>query len=179
MKLLSNINNIKNTVVEIYRRPRYILLNIVSIIVYYYIFTVLISYQNYGILLIELPIFLIYAMIILSSILFTISIYAIKNTIRNQAKITGSATSIITILFGGIIGGCGCAAPIIYGLTAIGISLSTTSYLAYVINDYIVQIFLVILLIDAILILYYLNKLSYASCRVKTRKIKKKSNKIK
>ncbi len=173
MKLLKSITNIKNTVVEIYKRPRYILLNIVSIIVYYYIFTILISYQNYGILLIELPILLLYAMILLSSILFTISIYAIKNTIRNQAKITGSATSIITILFGGVIGGCGCAAPIIYGLTAIGISLSTTSYVAYVINNYVTQIFLMVLFIDAILILYYLNKLSYASCRVKSKKDKK------
>ncbi len=173
MKLLKNISNIKNTVIKIYKRPRYILLNIASIIVYYYIFTILISYQNYGILLIELPISLIYAMILLSSILFTISIYAIKNTIKNQAKITGSATSIITILFGGVIGGCGCAAPIIYGLTAIGISLSTTSYMAYIINDYITQIFLVVLLIDTILILYYLNKLSYASCRVKTKKNKR------
>ncbi len=170
MRLVEFAANIKKTLKTIYIKPRYILLNVISFLVYYYIFASLISYQNYGILLIELPIYLIYVMIGLSSILFTISIYSIKNTIKNQAKISGSSISVITMLLGSFVGGCGCAAPLLYGLSAIGISLSTTSTLAYFINAYVIWIFYAMIFIDAIVIFYYLNKLSERKCVIKKKK---------
>lgn len=164
--------NILTSIKNIYVKPFYIILNIIFCIIFYFVFVFLIRYQNYGILLIETPIYLLYLMIITSSILFTISIYSIRNTRKNAAKFSGSTVSTIVVLFGGVVGGCGCSAPIIYGLSVLGLDLSTTSTLAYYLNYYILDLFYFMILLNLILIVYYLNKLSTTKCI-----IKKKNNK--
>ncbi|MGC8479789.1 MAG: hypothetical protein ACP5M9_03955 [Candidatus Micrarchaeia archaeon] len=161
------LKNIIETLKSIYSRPFYIILNIIFAFVYYLIFTFLVEYQNYGILLIESPVYLLYLLIMLSSILLTISIYSIRNTKKNIAKVSGTTVSAIAVLFGGVVGGCGCAAPIIYGISVLGLGLGTTSTVAYYLNSYIIEIFIFIILLTLFMILYYLNKLSSKNCVVR------------
>ena len=170
MELTKNIiTSIKN----IYGKPFYLIFNIIIAIVYYFIFDFLIRYQNYGILLIETPVYLLYLMIISSSILFTISIYSIKNSKKNAAKVSGSTVSAVVVLFGSVVGGCGCSAPIIYSLSILGLDLSTTSSLAYFLNYYILDIFYFMIIITVICIFYYLNKLSTTKCVIKKNRVNK------
>ncbi|MEM0201340.1 MAG: hypothetical protein QXD23_02945 [Candidatus Micrarchaeaceae archaeon] len=161
------IKNIKLSVKNIYRNWFYLTFNIIIAVIYYYIFDFLIRYQNYGILLIETPIYLLYLMIGLSSILLTISIYSIKNTKKNVAKFSGSTLSSLVVIFGGVVGGCGCSAPIIYGLGIFGLDISATSSLAYYLNYYIIDIFYFMIIITLVSIFYYLNKLSSKNCIIK------------
>ncbi len=159
--------NIITSIKSIYRRPFYIIFNIIIAIVYYFVFDFLIRYQNYGILLIEMPIYLLYLIIISSSILLTISIYSIKNSKKNIAKVSGSTVSTVVVLFGSVVGGCGCSAPIIYGLSVLGLDISVTSSLAYFLSYYILDIFYLMIIINCIFIIYYLNKLSTTKCVIK------------
>jgi len=149
--------------------PRYIALNIAAAVIYYFIFGFLIRYQNYGILLISVPVLLVYAVIASASVLLTVSVFSIHNTRRNQAKVAASSLSAVTLVVGGVLGGCGCAEPLIFGLGTLGISSSTLFSVNAVLTAYASQIFIAMVLVNLILILYYLNKLSKPACMVRPR----------
>ncbi|MCL5427620.1 MAG: hypothetical protein M1321_00340 [Candidatus Marsarchaeota archaeon] len=151
-------------------RPRYMALNIAVAILYYYVFSFLIRYQNYGILLVNVPAYLEYAMIATASVLLTISVYSIRNTLRNRAKVTASSLSAVTLVLGGALGGCGCAQPLIMGLAAFGISSSSLFSANAVLTSYTAQIFIAMIAVNVALTLYYLNKLSTSSCRIRPAK---------
>ena len=118
------IGRVYESLKRIYR-PRYAVLNAAAAIAYYFLFSFLIRYQNYGILLVNVPAYLEYSMIATASVLLTISVYSIRNTRRNHARFTASSASAASLLFGGMFGGCGCAAPLIMGLATLGISSSS------------------------------------------------------
>jgi hypothetical protein len=147
-------------------RPRYMILNLAVAAIYYYAFIYLVKLQNQGVLLFSIPMTVIYALVITSSILFTIAIYSINNTRRNQAKVSASTLGVATTIAGGVIGGCGCSAPLIFGLTAIGVSASSITPLYLFLADNSVPLFSALVLVNLAVIVYYLNKLSTASCRI-------------
>lgn len=162
-----NTSRILGLVTQIYK-PKYILLNVVIALVYYFVLAYLIKYQNYGVLLfLNVPIYLIYALILTTSILLTISIYSIRNTIRNNAKVSGTALSTITTVGEGIVMGCGCSASLLYNLTVFGLSASETFAISDAITYFAFEITLVLIAINIIATIYYLNKLSDPSCRIK------------
>ncbi len=148
-------------------RPRYLALNIVAAIVYYFAFQFLIKYQNYGILLVNVPAYLEYVLIATASVLLTISVYSIRNTRKNQAKLSASSLSIAALVLGGVFGGCGCAEPLIFGLTAFGISSASLFSANAVLTALAAQIFWAIIIANLALIFYYLNKLSKPVCMVR------------
>ncbi len=147
-------------------RPAYITLNVVIAIAYYYVFTYIVRFQNNGILLLSIPQWILYLLVATSSVLFTISIYSIRNTRRNNARISASALGTATTLAGGIIGGCGCSAPLVFSLTALGISAASITPLYLFLADNSTLLFSTMVLINLAVILYYLAKLSSPSCRV-------------
>lgn len=140
---------------------RYLALNIAVAVVYYLLFSFLIRYQNYGIFLVTVPLWLEYATIISSSILLTLSVYLIYHTKRKLAELSTGSVSIVTIILSGVFGGCGCAAPLLAGLATIGISSSEALFnLSIQISEVVVPIFGFLVILNIALAIYYLSAIS-------------------
>jgi hypothetical protein len=153
--------------------PGYIVLNLIFVFVYYLVFTFIIRAQDYGILLLNVPQYLVWILVISSSILFTIAVYSIRNTVRNQAKFSASTLGAVTTVAGGVVNGCGCSAPIIFSLSAIGLSSSQLIGLDDFLSQYSLALVGILVIINLVVILYYLNKLSNPSCKIAGRKRKR------
>jgi hypothetical protein len=153
------------TLVSIYR-PKYLVVNIVALVVYYYAYFELISYQNLGVFLSNVSEDLLYSLVLTSSVLLTISIYSIRNTRNNRASISGTTLGTVATLFGGVIGGCGCSVPVISSLAVVGLSASEVVSLNNFLADYQNQIFGFMVVANLAVIVYYLFRLSTASCKV-------------
>ena len=84
--MANTINRVYETMKGVYGRPKYLLLNAVILVVYYYLYNFLISLQQNGAVIVLLPIYLLYLLIITSSMAMTIGIYSIRNSRSNEAK---------------------------------------------------------------------------------------------
>ncbi len=162
-----DMKKIYKSFVTIYKNPKYLLVSIAVSILYYLLLEYLIKFQNKGIFLLNVPMYLIYTLSIVSAVLVTISIYFMRNTIKSKSKHSGVSAGIITILFGGLINGCSCSAPILFSLVSIGISTSSVIILTTFISNTAIYLFLAMILVDIIIIVYYLNKLGNPSCLLK------------
>ena len=159
-----------HTLKEIYVKPKYIALNALAAIFYYYLFGYLISIQQSGIFLVLLPTYLVYLLVITSSIALTIGIFSIRNTRNNEAKEVSTGIGAATAVVGGLIGGCGCEEPLILGLTAFGLSTSDAFALLNFISAYQIPLFSLMIVINLFVVIYYLNKLSQPSCELRKKR---------
>lgn len=164
----ASMNRIINQLISVYR-PKYILFNIAAAIVYYFVFITLLSYQQQGITAVSFPYYLIYLLVVTSSIVLTVAIYSIRNTRNNSAKVSATTAGTVTTLAGTVISGCGCSASVLVSLTAIGVSSSQIFSLDnfFVANQPI--LLAIMIAINLFVLLYYLNKLSKPSCRIRKR----------
>jgi hypothetical protein len=153
------------TLASIYR-PRYVVLNIAAFVVYYYAYFELIAYQNLGVFLSNVSEDLLYLLVLTSSMLLTIAVYSIRNTRNNRARVSATSLGTVTALFGGVIGGCGCSVPIISSLAVVGLSASEVVSLNNFLADYQNEIFSLMVVVNLAVIVYYLFRLSSASCRI-------------
>lgn len=155
------LSRIGRSFISVYK-PAYIALNVAVAVLYYILFVFLIRYQNYGILIIGVPKLLLYALIITSSVMFTIGIYAMKRSFKRKRAASASAVGTFMTLFAGVIAGCGCSAPLIYSITLFGLSIAEVSVLAAFITTYSAYIISAIAALNVLLILYYALKISGA-----------------
>lgn len=148
-------------------RPEFILLNAAFAFMYYLMLTGLLSIQQQGVPFTPVPIALIYTLAISSSVPLTIAIYSISNTQRNRAKVSASASSVLTTVAGGIFAGCGCQAALLTGILA----LFTTSGEALSISTLAAEnaqlLFVSLIVINIFVVAYYLNRLSKPMCRIR------------
>lgn len=162
------MNRLAAQLVSIYR-PKYIALNIALAAVYYFVYTTLLSIQQYGLPLISFPYYLIYILVATSSIVLTIAVYSISNSRNNYAKLSASTAGTATTLLGAVFGGCGCTAPLLFSFTVIGISSSQIIALDNFINANQVLLLAAMIAINLFVMIYYINRLSKPSCRLKRR----------
>jgi hypothetical protein len=166
--------NIINTLKKIYR-PRYIFVNFLSLIAYYFLIKYLIILQNKGMFFSLIPIYLIYILVITSSILFTISIYSIFNTRNKKTNISASLAGTLTAVGGGIVSSCGCSTSLVLlGLTSLGVSATELFGINNIISSIAIPIFALMILINTIIIIYYFNKLNNPLCILKDKSNRKK-----
>ncbi len=154
---------------EIYK-PKYIALNIAIAVAYYYIIEYLLSIQQRGIPITSVPVYLIYILVLTSSITFTIAIYSIGNTRRNNAKISASSASVATTLVGGVLAGCGCQAAILFNVLTVSIGTGGATLVNTIVTENAPLIFSAMIIINLFVIGYYLEKLSNPKCRIKKSK---------
>lgn len=139
-------------------KPRYIALNLLLAIVYYAIFLYL-AYVQGGNAVMTSNWPLAFALIITSSIVMTIAVYSMKNRISRNAKISGSVGSVSTIVLG--TGLCGCATTFLPTIaTVIGVGTAGVFGLSRFLSDYSVGIFSAMIMLNLLIAVYYINKLS-------------------
>jgi len=146
--------------------PKYILLNLALLPVYFVVFFALIAYQNDGIPSSVFPFYWIAGLVLTSSMLATIAIYSIRNTTNNKARLSASTWGTAAAVVGGVIGGCGCGAPLVLNVVAIGVSAGEAIALNNFLTNYQEPIFLTLIIVNIGMIVYYLNKLSTPTCKV-------------
>ena len=158
--------NFAESLKSIYK-PKYIALNILIAVIYYYVVEYLLSIQQRGIPITSIPLYLIYALVATTSITLTIAVYSVKNTRRNEAKVSATATSVITTLVGGIISGCSCEAAILFGVLEVLVGTGEATLVNTVVGENAPLIFGAMIIINLFVIGYYLNKLSNPSCKIR------------
>ncbi len=155
--------------------PKYIFINVAALVIYYYVFNFLIGIQEHGAVIVVLPPYLIYLLLFTSSIAMTIGIYAVGNSINNEAKYSSTSVGTATAVLGTIIGGCNCTAPLLFGLTAIGINSIAITSLINFISAYEILIFEVMSAVNIVISVYYLDKLSNPGCMLKKKAVSRHS----
>ncbi len=154
-----------DTLRKIYR-PKYIGLTIALGIVYSIAFWYLSYIQGGNAVMLYVPIYLILALVASSSILTTVAVYSIRNTRKNNAKISGTAASASTLLLGS--GLCGCTTTLLpTAALAVGIGTPTVYMLASFLKNYSIEIVSLLIVINVVVLVYYLNKLSSPKYRVR------------
>ncbi|MEM3841370.1 MAG: hypothetical protein QXN59_01595 [Candidatus Micrarchaeaceae archaeon] len=162
------VRNVRYSLMRIYSRPLYLLLNIAFAIIYYYIFTAIVEAQNHGILLlINVPSYALYALIITASITLTLSVYSIRNTVRNVAVASSSGVGAFATVFGGLINGCGCSAPLLFSIFSSLFGSSAAIYLDYDISNLSLPLTLILVVANLLITIYYLNKFAKPSCNLR------------
>ncbi len=156
-----------STLRRIYGSPVYLAANILALVVYYFIFVYLIKIQEEGVFLITVPPYIVYLLVVTSSIAFTIGIYSIKNTRRNEARELSTGLGTATTLLGGVIGGCGCVEPLLLNLSIFGLNTSQTFALLDFVSVAQIWILWIMIAINSFVVIYYLNKLSKPACEIR------------
>ncbi len=105
-----------------------------------------------------MPKALFYAVIGAAAIMRTMGIYIVRESIIKKRAVMTSGIGTVLTLFAGIVAGCGCTVPLIYGITAIGLSIVEVSVLQSFIVRYSTPIFAAILAINVLLVLHYASK---------------------
>jgi len=151
--------------IEIYIKPKFVVLNILFTAAYYYLFLFIVQLQD-KFMFINTPLLLIYLLIISSSILLTMSIYLLLNSGFSYKKGSTTALSFITTFIGSIVSGCGCTAPILFSLASIGFSSSQLVLLDnfFALNQ--TPIILAMVIINFLFILYIAAAKEAQACGV-------------
>jgi hypothetical protein len=160
------MNRICQTVRQIYS-PKYLLLNASILAIYYAVFSLLVYLQEGLMPLLYIPQYAVYALLLTASIALTLSIYSVSNTRHNYARLTASGVSVTTTLVGGVVEGCGCAAPVLFSISSLFGATSTAILLYVFFVDYSIQIFATMILLNVVVISYYLRKFSTPACRAR------------
>ncbi len=153
---MSSFGRIFLALKAVYKRPRYIALNLAFIAVYYYLFRYLVLLQNRGLFLVlGVPLYLIYAVVITSSILMTVAIYTVfarRSPYNVYGGVLGSASAVVA----GIVSGCGCTAPLVLGGFTLVVGVSEATYLNNFLSDNTFAILLFFLFLNLLMFVYYL-----------------------
>lgn len=146
----------------IFRHPTYIISTIISSIIFYYIFYLTIVASNEGVFLVVIPIYLVYLLVILSGMLFSISLYIIaRSLLTRAARLEGSIAGILLPSIGGLIASCGCSFSVLASiLIFLGINTFDAVGLVSLINSYQIWLIILLILIDIAMIYFYLGKLT-------------------
>jgi hypothetical protein len=138
--------------------PKYIVFNVIVAVAYYLAITYIIKAQNYGIVLILVPKYLLYLVIASASIMLTTGVYTTINSLHKKGTTAITSLGTVASLFTGLILGCGCGAPALFAITAVGASLIEASAIAATLVNYSIPILAGIILFNLLLILYYAGK---------------------
>ena len=145
---------------------KYIVINTVIAVAYFYLVRLLIKVQGNGIFVQTTPNYIILLLSISSAMTLTIAIYAIANTRKNRADTMASATSVTSVVIGSLISGCGCQMGILASLVSFIVGASGAFAFNVIIADNALYILAAIILINIFVFIYYLNKISNPLCRV-------------
>lgn len=146
----------------IFRHPTYIVSTIISAAIFYYIFYLMIVLSNQGVFLLFVPSYLVYTLVTLSGILFSISLYMIfRSILTKAARLEGGVAGIVLPSVGGLVASCGCSFSILASiLTFLGINSFDAVGLVSTINSYQIWLFLAFIATDIGIIYLYLGKLT-------------------
>ncbi len=139
---------------------KYIALNIAIAAIYYIIFQYLVQVQSGIFPVLNVPSFMLYLLVITASMLLTVSIRNLAAHL-STARLNTSAgvLSGVTTVACSMVAGCGCQAPFLFSLTTLGLSSASIVALIDTLSANATLIIAVLIAINIVSLVYYLNKL--------------------
>ena len=155
------LNGRISTFVTIFSRKRYVAIAAVGAAAFYYIFYYLVTTDNFGAFLLFIPIYLIYALVVSSGILFAISVFAVANSAASRRLgIEGGIIGVLLPSVGGVVAGCACAFPLLASiLLFIGVNTFEAAGVVSLVGGYQLWIDIAMILVNIAMIYYYLGRL--------------------
>ncbi len=140
----------------------YILIAILGSILYYFIFSYLISVSSNDVVVFTTPLYFIYFLVISAGILLAVSAYVLRRSTGGAGLgASDSAASALTTITGGLVASCGCSAPALYSFfSLLGISAADAFGITYSISQFQIPALLLLTAINILLIYYNLGKIS-------------------
>jgi hypothetical protein len=138
-------------IISIYK-PRYILLNAIIAVLYYAVFQFLLHY-GIAFAFTNVPLYLMYALVITSSVLFTVAIYSLVHNRKSKrlgALNGGVGTAMPAV--GSFIAGCGCHGLALLALFSAVISTSEAISVVDFLQAYQVPLFAMLIVLNLVLI---------------------------
>jgi hypothetical protein len=156
----------------IYKKPAYLLLTVVSTALYYTAFTML---QHSGSVFVftSLPSYLVYLLIITSSMLLSLGVFSVRIHLGNSniRKASSGIYGVVSTVFGGIIAGCGCQAPLLYSVfSTLGINIIDANTVVTAIGNNQTPLFSVLVVLNLAFLYYMLSTLS-KDCSIRNGRI--------
>ena len=150
------------TALRIYSDAKYLLLALASSAVFFYIFRYMIASNNHGIFLVLMPIYIIYALVATSGILFSISVFTMSFSITaRKLGAIGGIEGVIAPSIGGLVASCACTFPLLESvLLFLGVNTFDAIGIVSAIDGYQIWIISAMILINLGMIYYYLGKVS-------------------
>ncbi len=146
---------------DIFSKPLYLAILVVAAVLYYFLLYTIIYMSSFrGIVILTVPVYMFYLLVITSAILITISIYGIRKRIAIKDATAGGVVSVVMPSVGGLVAGCGCSAPLLSSLLipVLG-SIGAEGILSYL-SAYNVYILGILTVINLLLVYYQLHLLS-------------------
>lgn len=161
--------NIIRNLKEVYT-PRYIALNIAVALVYYLAINYLVALQEKGIPIINVPAYLIYTLVAVSSILLTVSIHSVANNFLVRRSLGAGVFGTASTVFGSLVVGCSCSfSLLVVALGGLGASISTTISVVDFFSVYGSYIITALVALNLFLILFSVSRGHPARKRFKAR----------
>ncbi len=150
------------------KSPAYLAIMVAGSLIYFLIFYNLIIASNYGIFLVTVPIYLVYAMIATAGILLSLGAFSISTALLSRASgLGGGAFSAILPTVGGLVATCACSYSILASLLAFaGINAFEVSGIVSGIALYQLWIMSAIVALNLIMIFYYSGLVADAECKL-------------
>lgn len=159
------LNNLVRAARPIHSKALYLLLFAVFSAIYYAIISYLIAYQNRGIEFLVMPIYLIYLEAIAGGFLLSVSVFYLLN--YKKAYGAGVSMSAGSAALTSIVGGCGCSAPIAFGLFSFALGGSSAIYAIDFMSAYAPYIVGAVAISEITVGIFYLSKIGNPNCRLK------------
>ena len=150
----------------------YVGIALAGALAYFAIINYLVASGNYGIFLIAIPIYVIYAMVGTAGLLLALGVYSIRNALLSAT--TAAEEGVLSAVLpsvGSLAMTCSCTYPFLGTvLLFFGASSLTVSAVVSYISAYQPWILAAIITVNIILIYHYLGRLADAECRIGTRR---------
>ncbi len=145
----------------IFRHPTYLISTAISSAVFYYIFYTLITMSNEGAYLLLIPTFLVYLLMAMSGMMFSISLYIMaRSLLTRSSRLQGGVAGVLLPSVGGLIASCGCSFSVLASiLIFLGINTFDAVGLVSAISAYQLPLMVFLIAMDAAMIYYYTGKL--------------------
>ena len=151
-------SNIFKSLKAIYT-PAMFLLNFAVAVVYLLLFMLVLKSQG-PVAITTAPVYLIYLLVITSSMLITASVYSLLRKTANGKMLMADGVGTIMTFLGGVISGCNCSAPLLFELVVVGLSSSEVVALDNFIAAYQGWILAAMIAVNLLLLAQMLNRIS-------------------
>ncbi len=158
------MNRLLLSLYKIYRKPVYIAITVGTFFAYYFLVSFVIKHNNRFLVMGKYIPYLLFLLEATASVLIASSLFSAAKWRVGKANGAGIATA--TTLIGSVTVGCGCTSPILFGITSIFVGSSAVVVDAFISRNQ-VYIIIAMILINLLLTIYYLNKISKGACKIR------------
>jgi hypothetical protein len=150
------MNHVLKTFREVYGKPKYLFLNLIIFLAYYFGSYLLVKLQSK--VVVSPGILTTYAFFLVlftSSVVITMAVYFLRKRNSGKAAVAGGIESVAAAFLASLVFSCGCSIPVFFSLATLGLSSASALSLDLTFSSYAPQIMVVASVFNILVIYYY------------------------